>query len=112
MLWPFKWKLLSSYKVILSFIWCYHLNETSSAKYLYVSICFKKIIEIYPWSLHFFFYFDLANFCAVLNGLAPWFSSIDQWLCGVFFGNNCGVLTQFEELNLSTFQLVGIQTAG
>ena len=60
----------------------------------------------------FFFYFDLANFCAVLNGLAPWFSSIDQWLCGVFFGNNCGVFTQFEELNLSTFQLVGIQTAG
>ena len=32
----------------------------------------------------FFFYFDLANFCAVLNGLAPWFSSIDQWLCGFF----------------------------
>lgn len=26
----------------------------------------------------FFFYFDLANFCAVLNDLAPWFSSIDQ----------------------------------
>lgn len=59
----------------------------------------------------FFFYFDLANFCAVLNGLAPWFSSIDQWLCGVFLAIIV-VLTQFEELNLSTFQLVGIQTAG
>ena len=33
----------------------------------------------------FFFYFDLANFCAVLNGLAPWFSGIDQWICGGFF---------------------------
>lgn len=49
-----------------------------------------------------FFYFDLANFCAVLNDLAPWFSSIDQWLYGVFLAIIV-VLTQFEELNLSTF---------
>lgn len=33
----------------------------------------------------FFFYLDLANFCAVLNGLAPWFLSIDQWICGFFW---------------------------